>query len=295
MNIEDRLESLGFQLLFSTIRIEAKIKNQDNYKVGTGFIVSKNYNGKRIDYLVTNNHVIENTEKGYLTFTKKDTNENPLVGKTFTLEIENDFEGGFEDIWFKHQGNVDLCTTPLIPALALAGENGGKLFYKPIEEKYFANQGKLEELYTFQQIGFLGYPNDLFDRKNYLPIFRSGITATPPDIDYDGKPLFIIDASVFGGSSGSPVFVCDEGVHNVRNSMVMSSRFILLGILSSVYCINKEGVIVKKSIPTIEGKTKFKLDYEINLGIVIKIKELNEGSPRLKPLGYPLWMAGKVV
>jgi hypothetical protein len=44
-----------------------------------------------------------------------------------------------------------------------------------------------------------------------LPIsprfFRRGMTATPPQLDYCGRPTFLIDASVFGGSSGSPVFL----------------------------------------------------------------------------------------
>lgn len=61
----------------------------------------------------------------------------------------------------------------------------------------------------------IGYPNGLWDSQNNLPIIRRGITATSVKKDYNGKKEFLIDAAVFPGSSGSPVFIFNEGSYSV--------------------------------------------------------------------------------
>ena len=40
-----------------------------------------------------------------------------------------------------------------------------------------------------------------------MPILRRGTTATPIALNFEGRPEFLIDAAVYPGSSGSPVFV----------------------------------------------------------------------------------------
>jgi hypothetical protein len=53
---------------------------------------------------------------------------------------------------------------------------------------------------------FIGYPDGRYDQANNLPILRAGKIASLPKVDFDGKPEFLIDAQVYRGSSGSPVF-----------------------------------------------------------------------------------------
>lgn len=57
------------------------------------------------------------------------------------------------------------------------------------------------------EVIFVGYPIGVHDRLNYLPVLRSGRIATIPQVDFEGRPEFLVDAHVFPGSSGSPVFV----------------------------------------------------------------------------------------
>ena len=56
------------------------------------------------------------------------------------------------------------------------------------------------------QVWFVGYPEGYYDKKHNLPLMRSGIIASQPRVDFDGKPGFIVDGQCLPGSSGSPVF-----------------------------------------------------------------------------------------
>ena len=68
---------------------------------------------------------------------------------------------------------------------------------------------ELEQLEAIEEVVLIGYPAGIRDPAHLTPIARKGITATPPAWDYGGRPTFLVDASVFHGSSGSPVFSRD--------------------------------------------------------------------------------------
>ena len=61
------------------------------------------------------------------------------------------------------------------------------------------------------EVLFLGYPENRFDTKNNLPILRRGYIGSMPKVDFEGRQQFLIDAQVFPGSSGSPVFTSLNG------------------------------------------------------------------------------------
>lgn len=56
----------------------------------------------------------------------------------------------------------------------------------------------------------IGYPVGLMDEVNLQPIFRRGVYATNPSLDYMGRKEFLLDIPNNGGSSGSPVFRFDK-------------------------------------------------------------------------------------
>jgi hypothetical protein len=75
-------------------------------------------------------------------------------------------------------------------------------------------------------VTFIGYPNGIWDSKNLLPVVMRGTTASPIEVDFEGTPRFLIDASVFGGSSGSPVFILNQGTYSMKDGGVaVGSRF----------------------------------------------------------------------
>lgn len=51
----------------------------------------------------------------------------------------------------------------------------------------------------------IGYPKGFYDKKNIYPIVKSGIIATRWGMNFNDMPVFLIDAKLFPGSSGSVV------------------------------------------------------------------------------------------
>lgn len=92
----------------------------------------------------------------------------------------------------------------------------------------------LDDYDAIESVTFVGYPNGLYDTANYLPVTRRGTTATPLHLHWCGKAQFLVDASVFPGSSGSPVFALSEGTHRTRGAVVLGSRLAFLGVRSAV-------------------------------------------------------------
>jgi hypothetical protein len=124
---------------------------------------------------------------------------------------------------------------------------------------------------------FIGYPNGIYDEHNLLPIVRRGITATPPAADYEGKRQVLIDASVFPGSSGSPVFVWDpRGVasHETGGRIVGRSLY-LLGVLSAVFFQEDTGRIEQVTIPTRQEPVAI-FNRTIDIGVVLKASLIME-------------------
>jgi len=98
------------------------------------------------------------------------------------------------------------------------------------------SEDALAELDALEEVIFIGYPNGIWDRKNFLPIMRRGITATPVTVDFQGKKQFLIDASVFPGSSGSPVFILNVGMYTNKFGVTkVTSRLLFLGVVASVF------------------------------------------------------------
>ena len=110
----------------------------------------------------------------------------------------------------------------------------------------------------------------IYDKKNLIPIARKGITATPILLDYEGKPKFLIDGSVFPGSSGSPVFLYKQPLHSPSDGPFVTETYLkLIGILSAVFFRTELGSVEmapapSSVVPTVEIKEM------IDLGVVLK-------------------------
>ena len=102
----------------------------------------------------------------------------------------------------------------------------------------------LNDIDLLDDIFFIGYPSGLIDTQNLTPLMRRCSFSSIYSEDFSGEPVFIIDGSVFPGSSGSPVFHVGEKIS-------------LLGIISSA--------VVKQS--------KHETQY-IDLGKAIKTKAI---------------------
>ena len=198
-------------VFFTTVRIDT-ISKDGNAGSGTGFLFTHKYKGQDYPFVVTNKHVIADAVKGGITFIRGHENK-PKLGESFRIDFDN-----FETHWHGHPDmDTDITVTPLIPLVEFMKSQGVEVFFRSVETINIPNAEQQKQLDAIEEVVFIGYPNGIWDSKNFTPIIRKGTTATPLVLDYEGQKKFLIDASVFGGSSGSPVFIYQSGVYATKN------------------------------------------------------------------------------
>lgn len=269
-------ESIFENILFTTVRIEATLPN-NSITTGTGFIFNYVKNDKQYLFVVTNHHkhVIKDSTEGKLIFNQSD-GEKPNLGKVFTIEYPH-----FEKQWIgRTQQDIDVAIMPFAPVLNELSNRGVQIFFRSVTPDLIPSDKLLrEEIDAVEDIVFVGYPSEIYDRRNLLSVVRRGITVTPISIDFEGKPTFLIDASIFLGSSGSPVFLCNIGSYSPKGKgLVVGSRVFFLGVVASVFIRKDLNTIELIDIPT-EKVPVVATTQMVDLGIVYKsvvIKELIE-------------------
>lgn len=259
------------QLSFSTVRIACKTKSGEN-ATGTGFFfmfpLSDNTN---IPVIITNRHVVKNTTDGIFQLTEVHNDSTPNVGTFTTVHLDN-----FEGRWVSHPDQtVDLCAMPIAPLLRAAKDQGRVFFYRSLSKDIIATSETMLKLSALEEIVMIGYPVGIWDSSNNMPIFRKGITATRPELDYEGRKEFMIDAACFPGSSGSPVLLFNIGGYTTKTGNVMlgSTRIKLLGVLYAGPQLTVEGNIQVVPVPTKTIPISVS-QIPTNLGLVIKAERI---------------------
>ncbi len=153
-------------------------------------------------------------------------------------------------------GNLDLVAIPLAGILNELSEKGIHVFYRTVDPNIVPSEKQINELSAMEDITFIGYPSGLYDTINKIPILRQGITATPIWNDFQGKENFLIDAGVFPGSSGSPVFIYNHGSYPTKDGIAIGSRLLFVGVISKTLQI------------------KDAMNNYLNLGMVINSKSI---------------------
>jgi len=268
-----QVQTIAEQLFFTTVRIDT-ITPTDEKGAGTGFFFSYKFNETQYPFIVTNKHVVMGMKEGRFSFLKgKD--ELPTLGDGFNLAI------GAEDwqkMWFGHPDqSIDIAICPFLPlAEFVKKQHGAELFCRYVEAAMIPTAEQLKELDALEPVTFIGYPNGIWDSKNLLPVARRGTTATPIEVDFEGTPRFLIDASVFGGSSGSPVFILNHGSWAPKNGgLTIGSRLYFVGVIAAVYFRTHLNQIIAVPIPT-QVRPMAQQQEMIDLGIVFKANTVVE-------------------
>ena len=269
------------KLLYFTTRIESTFS--DGTALGTGFFYSIKTSKGDVPGIITNRHVLEDEDTGEIAtnsefrinLSKTDANE-PELGKFKIVDYPNIDK----NIIFHPKEEIDLAFVPIAPILNNLTKNGDKPYYIQLNKDLIPNDETINKLSSLEDIYMIGYPSGIFDDTNNLPIIRKGTTATPVYADYEGDKEFLIDITVFEGSSGSPVLIYHDGKYGALTS---GEKFVFLGILYSGYDETMEGEIIrKKNKPKKESKLVAKTEIPLNLGIVIKAELLNDFEPILE-------------
>jgi hypothetical protein len=166
---------------------------------------------------------------------------------------------------------------PIAPFVNEANKRGDRLFYISLNKSLIPTNEQLADLSALEEILMIGYPNGIWDYVNNKPILRKGVTATHPNFDYCGKKEIMIDAACFPDSSGSPVFIFNEGGYRDKrgNTYMGASRVILLGALYAGPQHTAQGDIQIVNVPT--GQRPIAISrIPNNLGLVIKAERIIE-------------------
>ena len=268
------VDTIAEQLLFTTLRIETRSSNEQG--TGTGFLFNYEHGGQQYPFVVSNKHVVRGASTGVVQFHKGSAGQ-PILGTAHRIEIDH-----FEDAWTGHpDAEIDVAVMPLAPLLESMKSSGVTPFYRTISRELTASPRLISELDALEEVVFIGYPNGIWDTKHFLPVARRGTTATPIGVDFQGKKQFLVDASVFPGSSGSPVFLFNKGMFTDRKgNATIGTRLSFLGIIAAVFFREDLNRIVLES-ETTAGRPVALAREMIDLGVVFKAQTVIEAVEAL--------------
>lgn len=267
--------------IFEKVIIDGKIKYKKSS--GTGFFFSfRKDKTTTLPVIVTNKHVIRHADQGILYFKLADSSGNPVYGKSVKVSF-----GSFNKLWITHPDtSVDLAILFLLPIVdQYKKEKGKDLFFVTIPEELITSDSTAKTLTAIEEITMIGYPYGLRDTLNDVPIVRRGITATPIFLNYNLKKEFLIDMPVFFGSSGSPIFIYNQGNWSSRTSTQIgtTSRVVFVGINYATYTKDFDGKILPIKSDYLEDTLKVITPLPLyNIGVIIKSQRLLEFKPILK-------------
>lgn len=265
--------SISERMMFNTVRLVASDRSS-----GTGYFYNFVIDNKILPVIITNKHVVNYNSNETMTFYlhlrngENESNESYQV--TLTLN------------WIFHS-KKDLCFCFVNPVFEFVKKQTGKdVFYIAIDETILPSQKMLEELSALEELVMVGYPIGLWDKNNNFPIFRKGYTASHPAIDFNESGIGLVDMACFPGSSGSPIYILNEGGYKdkVGNLNWGQSRIIFIGTLFSGPIYDATGKLVVTDIPTSNQVVESHTGIMVNLGYYIKSSEILEFKNIIKEI-----------
>lgn len=220
--------------------------------------------------IITNKHVVNHKQDENVKFHLHLREENGESNTSIGIKMNAH--------WYFHS-TKDLCFTFVNPVFEGVKKAYGKdVFFIANDASIMATREKLQELSALEELVMVGYPIGLSDTRNNYPIFRKGYTSAHPAVDFNDDGIGLVDMACFPGSSGSPIFILNEGGYRDKrgNSYFGRSRILLLGILYAGPQYDARGEIVVKTIPTSKQVVESNTSIMTNLGYYIKAEELCE-------------------
>ncbi len=201
---------IATRLLFSTTRVQCLDEHGVVVGSGTGFFFRFGNRENTSLQLITNRHVVDGA-----------------AGISFRVHITQQVAAGHTRL----TGDAAVLTLPeahpsridhpddLVDLTAIdinevfkewpAPAPGLMIQGYPFEEGHIASQEFLGQASAAEPLIMVGCPKGEFDEVNHFPLLRSGISASHPFTDYNGRPEGLADIGSFEGSSGSPIVLYD--------------------------------------------------------------------------------------
>lgn len=263
-------ESISEQMMYNTVRL---VTNSDS--CGTGSYFNFKIGESIVPVIITNKHVINYNSNETTTFFLHTTDNNG--------DPDGNFEITYNTSWIFHK-NKDICYCYINPLFEEIKKRYGKnVYYIANDESIIPTKEKLQELSALEELVMVGYPIGLWDERNNFPIFRKGYTACHPAIDFNEDGIGLVDMACFPGSSGSPIYIFNEGGYKDKrgNTYFGASRLILIGYLFAGPQYTATGDLIIKTIPT-QQKVATITPIMANLGYYVKSSDILEFKSQIQ-------------
>lgn len=204
------------QVMLNTVLIENLTDNES----GTGFLIKKEVSLDRSKVLLfSNKHVfwgiddkdnLDVQKNLRITLHKKEKESTFVLGNTEVIEIIATPRSLNLGGYFEHPDTeIDIACFNISSIT-----ESFSAYVNWIDPQLFFDYEE-KDLRCGGDVVFVGYPDGFYDEKHYLPLLRKGALASIPWVDFDGRGQMIIDAGVFPGSSGSPVYASIKGKYRL--------------------------------------------------------------------------------
>lgn len=203
MNIKD----LGNQLKDTVVKIIA-IKENDAITQSTGIVYTYKDNDKIIPLILADYNKLNNIKSGFITFNTHNNGEK-----------EGSIRVNFDATVIKKLGMLDVAVIPIASVI----NKIPNLYYKSIDENITLDKNKLEMVMGIEDVIYVGFAQGI----DKTPIVKKSITSIP----IDDNSVFYLDTKINIGMSGSPVFICNQGMYPVKDGMAMGNRILFVGII----------------------------------------------------------------
>jgi hypothetical protein len=170
--------------------------------------------------------------------------------------------------------SIDLCAI-LIGPIINSIPTGFYLKAVWVSKHWHVPTGEVEHLRPIESIVMVGYPNGLWDEVNNRPVIRRGLTASHALLNWNGARQFMIDAACFGGSSGSPVFLYEDGLVRTGQGYSPGTKALFLGTLWGGPTVDAAGRLEARAIPTATESIPV-IRLMMNLGFVVHAAAASE-------------------
>jgi hypothetical protein len=222
---------LSVQVLLSTLRL-VTTNNDGTRSIGTGFFfgfdLERGDHTKLIPAVITNRHVMSDALSCELVFRQQKEDEHGIViGGPLSVDL-----AAIQDFCVYHPDvSVDLCAILILPIHDALIEEGLNIHTKYWAESSIPDAKRLSDFEAVVDVIMAGYPFGMQDELLKTPIFRKGITATPPASRFNDNPEFLVDIAAFKGSSGSPIFLYYPGPYVDSGEIKNQGKILLIGVL----------------------------------------------------------------
>jgi hypothetical protein len=246
--------------------------------IGTGFLYNRvlgdnNDGSSQVrGYLVTNRHVVEAAETLQVLLNPRDS---PQV----RIGVPTEFDDGLP-VWVAHPDpTVDIAVTGAIHGqlkqLGLVEQLAPLLSSQAYSVDEMEGHGIAEGDTAF----VLGFPMGMVEEARARPILRGGVIARIQDAYYEGSREFFVDAQVFPGNSGGPVFLPPPlfGVTDVSPPQAGG----LIGVVKQTISYNDVAISPQT------GETRVVFSENSGLAVVQTVDCLNEAVNHFEEI-YPM-------